>query len=330
MTRAHAADLHQTSLQTTPRDIAITGATGFIGRRLVARHLEAGDVVRVLSRRSAEDAKLPGCRIYRADLTKEDCDLKSFVDRVDVLYHCAGEISDTSSMRAVHVEGTRRLLMAAKGDIGRWVQLSSVGAYGPRRDGTITESEIERPLGPYETTKAAADNEVMNAAGITYTVLRPSMVFGANMPNNSLRQMIALINRGLFFFIGKPGASANYVHVENVVEALFLCGKDEAGAGRLYNLSDWRTMESFVGTIAAELGRREPSLSAPEQLVRFAAWTVGRIPSVPITQSRVDALTNRSTYDIGRIERELGFTTTTTMEDGLREIVMDWRRTRHR
>lgn len=318
------------SLQSTPRTIAITGGTGFIGRRLAALHLEAGDVVRVLSRQSAKDAELRGCQLYPADLTKEDSDLRSFVDSADVLYHCAGEVSDTSRMRALHIDGTRRLLAAAKGDIGHWVQLSSVGAYGPRRGGTITESEVERPVGPYETTKAAADNAVMRASGIRYTVLRPSIVFGAKMPNTSLRQMIKLINHGLFFYIGEPGASANYIHVNNVVDALHLCGKQEAAAGCIYNLSDWRTMESFVGTIASELGRRAPSLRAPEKLVRLAARSVGRVPGFPLTQTRVDALTNRSTYDTGKIQRQLGFASHTTMEDGLRDIVTDWRRTRHR
>lgn len=292
-------------------------------------HIEAGDVVRVLSRQSPEDARLQGCHLYPADLTVKDCDLHSFVDNADVLYHCAGDVSDASRMRALHVDGTRRLLEAASGAIGHWVQLSSVGVYGPRRAGTITESEVERPEGPYETTKAAADSAVMRA-GISYSVLRPSIVFGAKMPNTSLRQMMRLINRGLFFYVGEPGSSANYIHVNNVVHALHLCGNEEASAGRVYNLSDWRTMESFVGTIASDLGRRAPSLRAPENLVRLAARSIGRVPGVPLSQTRVDALTNRSTYDTGRIQRELGFATITTMEDGLRDVVMDWRRTRLR
>ena len=318
------------SLQTTPRTIAITGGTGFIGRGLAALHIEAGDVVRVLSRQSAEDAQLEGCQLYPADLTKEDIDLRSFVDNVDVLYHCAGEVRDESRMRALHVNGTQRLLMAASGTIGHWVQLSSVGAYGPRRNGTITEKEVERPIGPYETSKAAADSAVMHEPGITFTVLRPSIVFGTKMPNNSLRQMIKLIDRRLFFYVGEPGASANYVHVSNVVDALYLCGKQEAPAGSIYNLSDWRAMESFVGTVANELGRRAPSLRAPERLVRFGAQTVGHLPGVPLSQSRIDALTNRSIYDSGRIQRDLRFAFATTIEHGLQELVGDWRRKRHR
>jgi nucleoside-diphosphate-sugar epimerase len=292
-------------------------------------HLESGDVVRVLSRQSAEGAQLEGCKLYAADLTKEDCDLMSFVDGADVLYHCAGDVGDTSRMRALHIDGTRRLLAAANGAIGHWVQLSSVGVYGRRRGGTITESDIERPVGPYETTKAAADSSVTLAPGITYTILRPSIVFGTQMPSTSLRQMIRLINRGLFFFIGEPGASANYVHVKNVVDALYLCGKEEATSGCIYNLSDWRTMETFVGTIANELGRQTPSLRVSEKVARVAA-SFGRVPGFPLSQARVDALTTRSKYDSGKIKRELGFAAATTMEDGLRDIVADWRRNLHR
>lgn len=309
----------------TARTIAITGGTGFIGRRLAAFHIEAGDTVRVLTRQSTEEARLPGCQLYGADLTDGDCDLESFVKDADVLYHCAGCVSEASVMRTLHVNGTRRLLAAANGTIGHWVQLSSVGVYGPRRAGIITEDEVERPSGPYEITKAAADDAVMRASGISYTVLRPSIVFGARMSNMSLRQMITLIDRGLFFYVGEPGASANYVHVDNVVAALHLCATKEAATGCVYNLSDWRTMESFASTIANELGRRAPTLRAPEKLARLGALIVSRVPQVAVSKARVDALTNRAIYDSGKITRDLGFVFSTTMEEGLRDLVMDWR-----
>ncbi len=145
--------------------VAITGGTGFIGRKLVLRHLAQGDEVRVLSRRPAGEAGLPDAvDIHRGDLAGAMGNLQSFVAGVDVLYHCAGEILDSSRMHAIHVAGTRKLVDAAAGQVGHWVQLSSVGAYGPISQGVITETTSENPLGVYEATKAESDRLVSAAA----------------------------------------------------------------------------------------------------------------------------------------------------------------------
>ena len=124
--------------------VGITGGTGFIGRALVRRHLAAGDTVRLLSRRLGDNVALPDTvQAFHGDLTGAVGSLVPFVDGVDVLYHCAGEIRDLTRMYSVHVTGTKNLCFAAGHRIGHWVQLSSVGAYGPQYSGIVTE---ETPL----------------------------------------------------------------------------------------------------------------------------------------------------------------------------------------
>ena len=188
--------------------VAITGGAGFIGRRLVSRHLALGDEVRMLSRRAPVESELySSIKWCCGDLTTIKGDLQPFVDQADVLYHCAGEIRDEALMTALHVEGTQKLINAATGKIGRWVQLSSVGVYGQPREGVVTERSLLCPAGIYETTKKSSD-DLVTAAGMKeafeWTILRPSIVFGESMPNPSLFQMIRIIERGQFFFIGMP------------------------------------------------------------------------------------------------------------------------------
>ena len=113
------------------RTVAITGGRGFIGRRLVARHVALGDRVRVLARGVADPPWGGDVEILSGDLTSSEPErLQRFAQGADALYHCAAERQDASRMSAVNVEGTRRLLAAAAGNIGRWVQLSSLGVYG--------------------------------------------------------------------------------------------------------------------------------------------------------------------------------------------------------
>lgn len=309
--------------------VAITGGTGFIGKRLVLRHLARGDVVRVLSRRQPTGSGLPDeVIVYRGDLTNQNIDLLPFVNGVDILYHCAGEIIDQTRMSALHVAGTRRLIEAAAHRIGHWVQLSSVGAYGLQFNGVVTEDTPENPVGVYEITKTESDRFVKQSAekgAFSYSILRPSNVYGPDMINRSLFQMIAMINKGFFFFIGKPGASANYIYVENVINGLLLCGSMPSAKGQVYNLSDQRTIEEFAAIIANALGKSVPKLRLPETPIRFGTRILGKIPGFPLTESRVDALVNRSVYSTMRIEKDLGYTHVVSMEDGLEHLVRVWK-----
>jgi nucleoside-diphosphate-sugar epimerase len=146
-------------------------------------------------------------------------------------------------------------------------------------------------------------------------------VFGVGMTNQSLLSLIAMIDRGLFFYIGKPGASANYIHVNNVAEGLIRCGTSPQAKGRTYNLSDHCTMEHFIDVIVNSLGFVSPRIRIPETIAHVAGMTLGRIPGFPLTQSRVLALSNRAKYPIGRIQKELGYRHIIAMEDGLSELV---------
>lgn len=223
--------------------------------------------------------------------------------------------------------GTFRLIEAASGRIGRWVQLSSTGTYGRQREGMVTERTDLNPRGSYEVTKVKSDALVKAASSsgaFQHVILRPSIVYGAKMPNQSLYSLICIIQRGWFFFIGKPGASANYIHVDNVVEALVLCGKKPQASGQVYTLSDHCTLEHFVAIIAELLGCGVPRTRLPESPVRALAKLFGSIPGVPLTQARIDALTTRAIYSTEKIEQELGYRLLLSMEDGLSDLVGYW------
>ncbi|CAH0343193.1 NAD-dependent epimerase/dehydratase family protein [Rhizobium sp. CECT 9324] len=306
---------------------AITGGTGFIGMKLASAILAEGNKVRILTRdEDGQKPRLPGAQYVMGDLASSSA-LGDFVEGADVLFHCAGEITRPSLMEAVHVDGTARLIDAAAGKVRRWVQLSSTGAYGTRRAGVVTDDDDVRPNGAYEITKVASDHLVATAGdqgAFSYSIVRPTIVFGAGMPNQSMFAMLRMIDKGIFFFIGRPGASANYVHVDNVVHALSLCGQAEA-SGKTYIVSEYCTMEAMVMWMATVLGTRPPRLRLPEAPVRLAAEMLQVIPHWPLKVSRVDALTSFARYSTARIEQELGYKTVTTTERGVADLVRYYR-----
>jgi len=218
-------------------------------------------------------------------------------------------------MQELHVNGAQRLVDAAQGKIDRWAQLSSVGVYGVCRDGTITEDSKEQPFGIYEQTKTKSDKIVKNS-GIPCVILRPSNVFGIDMPNQSLRGLLRTIQKGLFFFIGKENKSlVNYVHVADVVEALMCCGSDDKALGEIFNLSQSATVEKMITSFASGIGSDKKILRFPEVFVRVIVSIFGKIPRFPLTSSRVDALTGRCVYNSTKVQKILGFKYSMTLEE---------------
>ena len=290
----------------------------------MARHCAQGDQVRYLTRKPISGG-IAGASAFVGDLSSPLADLQEFARGADVLYHCAAELQDVALMHQTNVLGTANLITAAGGRIGRWVQLSSTGVYGRNVPGDVFEDTAVNPSNAYEISKEAADN-VLREAHLPSVIVRPSNVYGTDMPNQSLYQLIKTIDKGLFFFIGPPGAVANYVHVENVVDALMLCATAALPAnGRTYIVSDHRTLEELVHVIAVSLGRAAPRLRLPEPLIRAVATIARRMPGFPLSPSRVDALTSRTVYRTDRITAELGYDNRVSLEAGMAELVHHWK-----
>lgn len=301
--------------------VVVTGANGFVGRRLLAQLIREGNQVSVLSRMGSQEFPA-GVRVISGDLTREDCPLDVLMADCEVVFHCAGEIRDTRKMRALHVDGTERLLQAVlkrasvTGMPIHWVQLSSVGAYGPPADAArsarvVTEETPTRPVGEYEVTKTQADELLIQASQsglLSYSIVRPSNIIAANMPNASVRALGAMVRKRLFFYIGSRGAIATYVHVDDVVETLVRCAKDDRAKGEIFNLSNDCLLEEVIDSLAAAVGVRRPWLRLPESFVRFATHIIGKILPFPLTQERISALVMRTRYPYSKLARELGFT----------------------
>lgn len=304
--------------------IAVTGGSGFIGKNLVKSLQLSGHKVRVLSRKPVYECyNKNNIQHFHGDLTT-DSDLSGFLNKVDILFHCAGETLKTEHMIALHIHGTERLARAAAGKINRWVQLSSTGAYGPRRKGIVLETDELKPVGLYETSKARSDElitDLSEQGAFERVILRPSIVFGPEMPNQSLFSMLKTIEKGVFFYIGKPGASANYIHVDNVIKALTMCGLEDKAKGQIFNISDYCTVELFTALMANSLECKPPFLRFPEALIRTTSWCLEPFPHWPLKASRIDALTSFVRYPINKIENSLNYNHDIDMPSAVSSLV---------
>jgi len=302
--------------------ILTIGGRGFIGKKLVERLIEEKNQVDILSRSGDHEStdKNDYITFIKCDLLDATFDFEELFANYDVIFNCAGELNDESLMYSLHVEATRRMILACK-KVGKaqkrkihWVQLSSVGAYGVSQPNAntkriVTEETLVAPVGPYEVSKTLADKMVMKAADefFSYSILRPSNVYGTSMPNDSIRQWGRMIHKGMFVYIGPPGAIVTYVHVDDVVDALLLCGFDDRAKNETFNISNDCDQEEFASTIATILNTKKPRLRVPETLMRLITTLFSGVKKFPLSHSRVDALVARTKYSTDKLRHVLGY-----------------------
>jgi len=317
--------------------VAVTGATGFIGRHLILELINRGFSVKVLSRNNEVSFPL-NVEVINGDLLSPDCPLSFFLQDCDLLFHCAGEIYNQSLMNALHIDSTKRLLdlLLAKAVASskriRWIQLSSVGVYGPSMpissmERVITENSPANPKGLYEISKYKSDEMVQIAAQsglIDYCILRPSNVIGCNMTSKYVHEFIKAIHKRLFFYIGYQGSIATYVHVDDVVEALIQCAIKPEATNQVFNISSDCKLESLVEEISSALDISPPKICIPEAILRNIVIFLSQFIRMPLTISRINSLVSRTQYPSDKLIKTLGFTFLKPMPNAIGEIVQNY------
>lgn len=304
----------------------LTGATGFIGSHFVKHALAQGFEVRAVTRNLNSVVGQDSLEWCEGDLGSQQ-DWVGKLESIDVVVHTAAVLSDRNAMQAVNFDGSIRLLNAAiEAGVRRWVQLSSVGVYGPVQDGIVDEHWSDNPVGLYEKTKRDFDLALIEASKhseLEVCILRPSTVYGPGMRNQSIQQMLFIMRKNLFAFVGPEGASANYVNVQDVVSALDLCVKHPKAANQIFIVSAWATMEEMVSGLAEGVGLAVPSRRISLSVATLLAKAIQWLPFSPLTLGRVRAMSACGRYCTKKIENDLGWKLKVPVKAGMREFARD-------
>ncbi len=280
---------------------AVTGVTGMIGRAVADRLQQAGYAVRGVARPSSDTSALPFDVAY-ADLADEQR-LRDALRDSEILIHCAALYAYGNDRQAeldsVNVDGTTRLIEAAKAaGVRRVVVTSSSVTAGSSADGSV-RSEAHRPDGGYTPhyyiTKARQERAALAAAsdGIEVVIACPTVVMGG--PSTRLVPSNAIILRYLLDYSRStfPGG-CNVVSLPDVAEAhLILAERGIPGQRYLVgseNLS-WRSLHSLIADLAGVAGPRVEVPSATAYLVSAAAEIWSRFAETEPLSTRDEALT---------------------------------------
>jgi nucleoside-diphosphate-sugar epimerase len=260
--------------------IAVTGASGLVGQRLLPLLVAHPEVTRVV----ALDVREPGWRSGNLEFQRVDIagtDLKPVLEGIDTVVHLAGvvdPIPDETLMARVNVEGTRRVLGAAAA-VGarRVVRISSATVYGawPNNPVPLTEDAPLRPNPHFTPAVQGAEVERLIAEwrddhpGVTVTTLRSAPVVGPGAERLPAR-----------IILGRPplrvrGAAlpVQVVHVDDLAAALALAATTDLPG--VYNVA----ADGWLEPDAARALLPRPSVPAvPEEALERAlrrTWVVG-------------------------------------------------------
>ncbi len=326
--------------------ILVTGASGFIGRRVVENLVGRGfRNIRCLVRPSGDPSALNAIVSPRGDqpvrvltgnlLSREDC--RAATADVAVILHLAAGRGEKSFADAFmnSVVTTRNVIEAALegGALRRFVNVSSLSVYTNtnRRVGRLLDesSQVEeRPESrgdAYSFAKVKQDQLVVTYGrthGLPYVIARPGYVYGPG--NEAIPGRVGIGTFGLFLHLGGFN-TLPLSFVDNCADAIVRAGLTPGVEGEVFNIVDddlpssRRFLRLYKGRV-----RRFRSLYVPHAVSyalcglweKYAAWSEGQLP--PVFNRRVWHAYWRSTdYSNGKLKARLGWRQLVPTEQGL-------------
>ena len=263
--------------------ITVFGGTGFIGRHLVALLLRTGKTVRMAVRhpgRVETPAEAPNSReIVQADML-DDTSVSSAIMGADAVFNLVGILTETSTQtyRAIHVEGARRVALAALNHRAmRLIHISALGA---------------SPTSPAISDRTKAEGEeAVRAAFPQATIIRPSLVFGDD--DHFFSRFAAMIRSSpVLPLIGGGTTRFQPLFVDDMTAGLLELLKRSETAGKTYEFGGPQvySFKVLLELLLTALNQRRVLIPIPFALAEIQAGILELFPNPPLTRDQVQLL----------------------------------------
>ncbi|MHA2024276.1 MAG: NAD-dependent epimerase/dehydratase family protein [Candidatus Thorarchaeota archaeon] len=316
--------------------ILVTGATGFLGGRIISKLLEEEHQVVGMVRSTSNTEGLPKeVEIKEADLF-DIASLEEAVRGVDAVIHFAAYFDfyprDEELMFKVNIEGTKNLMNACVGtDVERFIYCSTAETVGGVRFPPATEDTELRPDFSYGESKILAEQairEITTDSGLAHIILRPTGVMGEGDLYVMYEVVKELYNGKVFALPRDLSAQFMYTHIDDVVSG-FVCSLTSMAA--LNNTiilcpDESMSWEEFVEVTTTELGVKPPRLRVPRFLAKFGIALLSpfknrkKMTFFWHTKS-VDMILSNRIYSNDKAKRLLGWSPEVTMAEGYRRAI---------
>ncbi len=236
--------------------VALTGASGFLGRHLLKALLDGGYAVRALTHRAALPAHAQLRVIHGSVDDPVAC--TALVEGADVVIHAAGLVAAMRPAQFMQVNATATGILAqaaAKAGVSRFLLVSSLAARAPH-------------LSPYATSKRAGEEALGAEAGaMAWDIIRPPALYGPGDANSL--ELLRMIAKGRVMLPCKSEAQISMLYIDDMVAAILAwLGVQAAPTGACYELADHRGGYRWAELFTAS----SQALKRPVRLTPVPRW----------------------------------------------------------
>jgi len=314
--------------------ILVTGATGFVGSRLLASKdaISCSIQFRAMTRRPLKTIAPNVEPIQIADIS-EKTDWSRTLAGIDTIVHLAARVhimDDSSSdplgeYRKANVATTLNLArQAADAGVRRFIFLSSIKVNGEKTNlgELFTEESIPKPEDPYGVSKLEAEvgiREICNASGMEYVFIRPPLIYGPGVKAN-YQKLMNLVKRRLPLPLGSVVNKRSMLSLDNLIDFILLASRHPKAANQLFLLSDNHSYSTpeLIECISKCMGYASARLiSVPTQMLRMAGLCLGQ-------KAAVDRLTESLEVSNRKAHQLLDWNPPVNIEQAIQKTVDDF------
>lgn len=304
--------------------ILVTGATGFVGGRLIKRLAAEPEFAVQGAVRKTPESDHSG--LVPVGEINGDTDWSAALADQQVVIHTAArahimkdEVADPlAEYRKVNVEGTLKLArQAAEAGVRRFIFISSIKVNGEQTplDHPFTADDIPAPQDVYGVSKLEAEQgltQLASKTGMEVVIIRSPLVYGSGVKGN-FASMIRLVTKGVPLPLGSIHNKRSLVALDNVVDLIITCTDHPDAANQVFLVGDREDLSTseLLRRVGAALGRPARLLPVPAVLLQLGATVLGK-------KAMAQRLLGSLQVDISKTRDLLGWKPPISVEEGLR------------
>ncbi|MTJ00712.1 MAG: SDR family oxidoreductase [Marinobacter adhaerens] len=304
--------------------ILVTGASGFVGTRLVKSlaALPSVSVTGVVRKQLASD-----CSEFESiGELNADTDWSALLQNKTVIIHTAARVhimndsneEPINEFRKVNVAGTLNLArQAASAGVERFVFISSIKVNGEQtQPGQHFNPDDEpAPEDPYGMSKWEAElglRKVAEETGMEVVIIRPPLVYGPGVKGN-FASMQRLVARGLPLPLGAIHNKRSLVALDNLIDLIITCVDHPAAANQVFLAGDGEDLSTseLLRRVGKAMGQPARLLPVPACLLQLGALILGK-------KAMAQRLLGSLQVDISKTREVLGWEPPVSVDEGLR------------
>jgi nucleoside-diphosphate-sugar epimerase len=311
--------------------VALTGASGYTGSRLLEALRARGDEVAVLVRPASVSERIRerASRLVEGDLGDAGA-ADRLVGGTDAVVHVAAVYRTAghpdSYYREVNVGGTGHLLeAAARHGIRRFVHTSTVGVHGHVEHPPADENAPFRPGDIYQATKAEAEALALDfhrRRGVPVAVVRPGAIYGPG--ETRFLKLFRAVARGRYAVVGSGRTLYHPVYIDDLVAGFLLALDRPQAVGESFLICgpSYISQSDLAALVARHTGGRVLPFRIPARPVQWAGDVIEAICvplglEPPLHRRRVDFWTKSRAFTIEKARRLLGYDPKVDLDEGI-------------